>query len=154
MAEYKSEEMQSFEDLNSAKAIGAQTAYDAKVRRFTALIDLSKTAVASGDTVLIARVPQAYRFAYGLITSSVSLATATLAVSSRHIDPATKAEVKNSGKYRAAAVVTTAQTPLLFGNAGGGAEKDAPEEVYLEAGTAAFPSSGLLQVDLFFSAAL
>lgn len=154
MAEHKSIELTETENMDSSKQMQAQTAYDAKLRRFTALLDLSKTAVADGDTVLIARVPQAYRFAYGLITSSVSLATATLAVSSRHIDPATKAEVKNSGKYRAAAVVTTAQVPLLFGKAGASAEKDAPEEVYLEAGTAAFPSSGLLQVDLFFSAAL
>lgn len=154
MAEHKSKELILTEDVNSSKPMPAQTAYDAKIRRFTAQINLSETAVASGDTVLIARVPQAYRFAYGLITSAVSLGTATVAVSARHIDPATKTEVKEAGKYRSAAVVTTAQVPLLFGNAGAGAEKDAPEEVYLEIAAAALPAAGVLQVDLFYSSAL
>lgn len=150
MAEHKSKEMQSFEDLTSAKAIGAQTAYDAKVRRFTATIDLAENAVKNGDTVLIAKVPKEYRFAYGLITSSVSLGTATVSVSAKNVDTG----AATAGKYRPAAVMTTASQPVLFGAAGAGAAKTAPEEVYLEIATADLPASGTLQVDLFFSAAL
>ena len=128
----------------------AQTFYDAKLRRFSATLDLSATTVESGDTVVIARIPKAYRFAFGIINASATMgATATIAVSAK---PAHGGDAV-SGKYRAAAVFTAA-APTLFGKAGAGAEKTDDEIVYLEVGTADLPTSGTLTVDLFCSAAI
>lgn len=149
MAEHKSIELTQLDAITSTASLPAQTFYDAKLRRFSATLDLSATTVASGDTVVIARVPKAYRFAFGIINASATLGTSTIAVSSK---PAHGGDA-TSGKYRAAAVFTAA-APTLFGKTTSGAEKTDDEIVYLEAGTADLPTSGTLSVDLFYSAAL
>jgi hypothetical protein len=65
------------------------------------------TVIASGDTVTLFKVPPGLRFRKGLLTSSVSLATSTIAIGI----------AGTAGKYRAAAVFTAVDTPTDFGPA-------------------------------------
>lgn len=62
----------------------------------------------------------------------------------------------DAAKYRTAAVFTSADTPTLFGKttaaAGLQTPLPAPEDVVITIGIAALPSSGVLVVDLYFSA--
>lgn len=112
-----------------------------RLRRFRATITLASQA--DGDTVVLARVPAGYAFAYGIINASATLSTSTVAIG----------VAGAAGKYRASAVFTAA-APTLFGVVG--AVDDAPltdaETVILTNTTAALPSSGTLVVDLFYSA--
>lgn len=112
-----------------------------RVRRFRATVTLASQA--SGDTIVLAKIPAGYAFAYGVINASATLGTATVAVGISG----------TAGKYRAAAVFTAA-APTMFGVVG--AVDDAPltaeETVIATVGTAALPSSGTLVVDLYCSA--
>jgi hypothetical protein len=112
-----------------------------RLRRFRATITLASQA--DGDTVTLARVPAGYAFAYGIINASATLGSSTVAIG----------VAGAAGKYRANAVFTAA-APTLFGVVG--AVDDAPltsgETVILTNTTAALPSSGILVVDLFYSA--
>lgn len=115
--------------------------YAARLHRYRASITLASQA--SADTVVLAQVPAGVCFAYGVVTSSVSLGTATVAVGNS----------TTAGKYRAAAVFTAVDTPTLFGvtTAVAGQPSTAQEQVILTVGTAALPASGTLVVDLYFS---
>lgn len=114
-----------------------------RLRRFRATIALASQA--SGDTIVLADLPAGYAVAYGVLISSASLGTATLAVGISG----------TAGKYRAAATFTATDTPTMFGIAT--ALDDAPltatERVIATVGTAALPSSGTLVVDLYVSGA-
>lgn len=133
MTEHKSNELAATSFISGA-------VYDGRVKRFKATVALK--AQAAGDTIILAEVPKDYVFAYGVINSSVSLGTATIAVGS---DGA-------SEKYRSAAVITSADTPVLFGKNAAVAELADNEKIVLTVGAAALPASGILIVDLFFSA--
>lgn len=115
--------------------------YGARPKRWRATIALASQA--SADTVVLAQIPAGFAFSYGVITSSVSLGTATVAVGN----------AAAAGKYRTAAVFTATDTPTPFGNtaAVAGQPSTAQEQVILTVGTAALPSSGTLVVDLYFS---
>jgi hypothetical protein len=112
-----------------------------RLRRFRATIALA--AQADGDTVVLARVPAGYAFAYGIINASATLSTSSVAIG----------VAGTAGKYRATAVFTAA-APTLFGAVA--AVDDAPltdaETVILTNTVAALPGSGTLVVDLFYSA--
>jgi hypothetical protein len=112
-----------------------------RLRRFRSFITLASQPTT--DDILLARVPAGYVFAFGVITSSVTLGTATVAVG----------VAGTTGKYRAAAVFTAVDTPTLFGVSS--ALDDAPltasEDVLLTIGTASLPASGILVVDLYYS---
>lgn len=112
-----------------------------RLRRWRATITLA--AQADGDTVVLANVPAGHTFAFGILNSSVSLGTSTVAIGT---DSA-------AGKYRASAV-HTATAPTLFGLYS--AADDVPltddEEIILTNTTAALPAAGTLVVELFFSA--
>jgi hypothetical protein len=115
-----------------------------RIRRFRATVDMDGQAIA--DTVVLADVPPGYAFAYGVITASATLgATATLAIGVSG----------SAAKYRAAAVLTSANTPTLFGTAAG-ASADAltdGERVIATVAAAALPdSTGYFVVDLYYSA--
>lgn len=112
-----------------------------RLRRFRATITLASQA--DGDTVVLAKVPPGHAFAYGVLTGSASLSTATIAIGN----------ATTAGKYRASAV-HTATVPTLFGVAAAVAGTPSTEEetVILTNTTAALPSSGTLVVDLYFSA--
>ena len=112
-----------------------------RLRRFRASFPLA--AQASGDDIVLAKVPAGYRFAFGIINGSATFgASATVAIG---VAGAT-------GKYRTAAVFTAA-APTLFGNSTA-ADDDAltaEETVLLTVGVAALPGSGTGYVDLYYS---
>ena len=113
-----------------------------RLRRFRASFTMASQA--SGDDIVLAKVPAGYRFAFGIINASATMgASATVAIGVSG----------STGKYRAAAVFTAA-APTLFG-VNTAADDDAltaEETVLLTVGTAALPSSGTAYVDLYYSA--
>ena len=115
----------------------------ANLRRVRGTITLGTQTTA--DTIVIGELPAGATFAFGMLTSSVTLGTSTIAVG---ITGAT-------GKYRAAAVFTAVDTPTLFGtNATVGADDpalSANETVFITIAVASLPASGTLIVDLFYS---
>lgn len=120
---------------------------NAKVRAFVATFDLSKTNVkgASGDTDVCFRIPAGYKPLYGFLLASVTMGgTATIAVGN----------ATTPGKYRAAAILTTADAPQIFMLSA--AEQLAPlaadEDVLITIAAAALPGAGILQVVMFASA--
>jgi hypothetical protein len=116
--------------------------HNADLRRFRATITLA--AQASGDTITLAQIPAGSTFAFGVLTSTVSLSTSTIAIG----------KAGTPAKYKAAAVFTAVETPTLFGLTT--AMDDEPltsaETVILTIAALALPGSGTLIVDLYFSA--
>jgi hypothetical protein len=114
-----------------------------RVRRFRASITLASQA--SGDDIVLAKVPAGANFAHGVINSDTSLGTATVSVGI----------TGTTAKYKAAGTFTATDTPTLFGKAGSANDDNeltAEETVLLTIGTAALPASGNLVVDLYYSA--
>lgn len=140
MAETYSTEVSTQYDIPAGKSNGGVVG--GRMRRFRASITLASQA--SGDTIVLANVPAGHSFAYGVLTASATLGSATVAIGND----------TTAGKYRAAAAFTSANTPTNFGlaSAVAGDASTAEEEVILTVGTAALPSSGTLVVDLYFSA--
>ena len=122
-------------DFNSGNAFGG------RLRRYRTVITLASQAADS--TIALGTIPAGDVFAFGVLTSTAGLATATVAVG---VAGAT-------GKYRSAGVFQTANSPTLFGNAVavGDAAPATSQDVILTTGTAALPASGTLVVDLYFS---
>lgn len=113
---------------------------NAKVRVFKKVITLASQA--SGTVIPLFTVPKGYSFCYGVLKASASLSTATIKIGSADDDD----------KYFAAAT-HTATTPTLVGAAAGYVPggNTTEEVISLTTGTAALPSSGTLEVDLYFS---
>lgn len=134
----------------------SDAAYGSSVKRFRSVINLaavatstfgaSQASVGTGDWVMLAIIPAGHVFDYGIITSSVSLATAVVAIGTNPVHA-------SNGQYRAAAAFTAVNVPTLFGVAS--AQSDVPvaadTPVYLTVATAALPSSGTLVIDLYFN---
>lgn len=134
-------------DLLSGGVVGGN------VRRYRAVVTLA--AQAAGAYALVT-LPPGHTFAYGVVTSSVSLGTSTIAVGI----------AGSAAKYKAAAVFTAVDTPTLFGNAAavgaasaltstvGSSPKGTgvDEAVILTVAAAALPASGTLVVDIYTSA--
>lgn len=94
------------------------------------------------DIVEVARLPKGARVLYGILSSTVSLGTATLAIGI----------AGTTAKYRAAATFTAIDTPTLFGPAAVAGEALASEEiVILSIATAALPAAGTLRVMMFYT---
>jgi hypothetical protein len=116
-----------------------------KLRRRRAVLDLSLAAVAkvNGDTNVLTRIPRGEVFAFGMLTSSVTLATSTVSIGN----------AGTAAKYRAAAVFTAVDTPTPFGKAT--AADDLPltdyEDVILTIATADLPGAGIVVVDIYTS---
>jgi hypothetical protein len=111
-----------------------------RVRVFNETVTLATQT--TSDTIEIARLPKGARLLYGVLNTDTSLGSSTVAIG---IAGAT-------GKYRAAATFTTANTPTLFGvNAGVGVGAAAEETVIITIATASFPGSGTLKVMMFYS---
>lgn len=104
------------------------------------------TVISAGDIISLFRVPAGTRFISGSINCSVSLGTATVAIGT----------AGNPGKYRAAAVFTTPDTPTSFATAAAQAagELQADEEIIVTVATAALPNTAnaKLVIDLRYSA--
>jgi hypothetical protein len=141
MAQTFSTELAGIDSTPSVKP-SATAGYAARVKRFRATIALASQA--STDTIVLADLPAGYTFAYGVLTSSVTLGAATVAIGPSG----------TPAKYRAAAVFTAVDTPTLFGSAiagAGGAASTATERVLATVGAAALPASGTLVVDIYAS---
>jgi hypothetical protein len=112
-----------------------------RLRRFRATVTLASQA--ADDTIVLAKLPAGFAFAYGIINASATLGSSTVAIGT----------ATTAGKYRAAAVFTAA-VPTLFGVVG--AVDDAPltaeETVIATIAAAALPSSGTMVVDIYASA--
>lgn len=117
--------------------------YGGRLKRLRATVTLASQATT--DTLQLGNLPAGAVFAFGVLNSSVSLSTATLAIGISG----------TTGKYRAAGTFATADTPTMFGPAVEEAVSDAglsaEQTVIGTIGTAALPSSGTLVVDLFYS---
>lgn len=116
------------------------------VKRLRGTFTLSSTAVTTSDTLVIGNLPAGATFCYGILTASVTMgASATLAIGTTGA----------TGKYRAGAVFTSADTPTLFGvnTAVGAADPalSAEEQVFVTIGVASLPTSGTLIVDIYYS---
>lgn len=119
------------------------TVYGARLKRMRATITLA--AQATTDTLVLANLPAGATFAYGVLNSTVSLSTSTLAIGI----------AGTTGKYRAAATFTATDTPTMFGTAAQAGAADpalsAEEQVIGTIAVAALPGSGTLVVDLYYS---
>ncbi|TDQ82508.1 hypothetical protein A8950_2331 [Dongia mobilis] len=111
-----------------------------RVRCFNEKVTLA--AQPTSDIIEVARLPKGARVLYGLLASTVSLGSATLAVGI----------AGTPAKYRAAATFTAVDTPTLFGPAANIGEPLANEEiVILTPAAAALPASGTLRVLIFYT---
>jgi hypothetical protein len=110
-----------------------------RVKRSTITLDTQTTS----DTIVIAKAKAGEAFMYGVLNSSATLgASATIAIG----------VTGSTGKYRAAATHTAANTPVLFGVNSAVATLAADEEIFITIATANLPASGSLVVDMYFSA--
>ena len=111
----------------------------ARVRVWRETITLATQPTA--DQIIIAdNVPLGSTFLFGVLTTTVSLGTSTIAIGT----------IASTGKYRAAAVFTSTDTPTLFGVTAGQAPLTAAETVQITIATAALPASGTLTTALFY----
>lgn len=115
--------------------------YAGRLKRMRATITLASQATT--DDLLLGVLPAGAAFAFGVINTTVTLGTSTLAIG---VAGAT-------GRYRAAATFTSADTPTMFGPAlQAAADPLSGEAVVLGTiASAALPSSGTLVVDLYYS---
>jgi hypothetical protein len=140
MAQTYSVETAGVDSLPVVKASAVQ-AYEARVRRFRATVNLASQAI--GDTVVLADIPAGYSFAGVELTTSVSLGTATVSVGN----------AANATKYTPALTLTATNTPTNTGNATqlAALPQTSNDRVILTVGAAALPASGTLVVDLYVS---
>jgi hypothetical protein len=113
-----------------------------RLRRYRASVTFASQA--SGDTVVLFKVPAGSVFAFGMVNASATFgATATIAVGISG----------TTGKYRTAATHTTT-VPTLFGlyTAADDSATTAEEEILLTIAAAALPASGSAVIDMYFSA--
>lgn len=147
MATYLSNELAgTTTGLTTAAAAGYKpraTVYGARLKRLRATITLATQT--TSDILQFGNLPTGAVFAFGVLTSTVSLGTSTLAVGI----------TGTTGKYRAAAAFTATDTPTMFGTAAQVAASDAglatEETVIGTIATASLPGSGTLIVDLYYS---
>ena len=121
-----------FKDYPASALVGGKLEVLSQ-ERFT----LASDAVASyaiGPIIPVGAVPL-----LGIITTTVSLGSSTIAIGI----------AGTTGKYRAAAAFTTADTPTLFGNAVVlGVALTAAKQLLLSVAAAALPASGTLHIAL------
>lgn len=91
-----------------------------------------------GDTIELMDLPAGFTPVIGVLHSTVSLGSSTLAIGVSG----------SAGKYRAATTFTSADTPTPFGVASNFARLTAKERLIATVGAAALPSSGTLIVSM------
>lgn len=113
-----------------------------RLKRSRNLITLATQDVAS--TIKLVPIPTSSSFAFGMLTASVSLGSATIAIG----------DSTTAGRFRADAV-HTATVATLFGisTAVDDDLNTSPIEPLLTVSTAALPASGTLIVDMYYSQA-
>ena len=140
MATFYSNELAGFTSLPVVKP-SATTGVGGRLRRYSGSVTLA--AQTTSDTIVIGQIPAGADFAFGVITSSVSLGTSTVAIG----------VTGTTGLYRAAATFTAVDTPTPFGPATAvkAAAITGEQTVFITIGTASLPASGTLVVDLYFA---
>lgn len=140
MTTYYVNELTGFTSLPVVKP-SATTGVGGRLRRYSGSITLNTQT--TSDTIVVAQVPAGADFAFGMITSTVSLGTSTIAIGTS----------ASTGLYRAAATFTAVDTPTPFGPTA--AVKALPiateQTVFITITTANLPASGTLVVDLYFA---
>lgn len=122
------------------------SSFNARIKRFRATFDLASQA--SGDElVIVENLPKEFVVLAALVTTSVSLATATLSIDGTDLATGTK----TAGKYSAARTLTSVETPVLLGKTSGCQDRMANEKITATVGTAALPASGTLVIELLCS---
>lgn len=148
MAQYLSNELAGTSTGTSTSAgVGYKpkaSVVGARLKRLRASITLASQT--TSDTLLLGYLPAGAVFAYGVLNSTVSLGSSTLAVGT----------AASAGAYRAAATFTATDTPTMFGTAAQAAAADTGAStdtaVIGTIAAANLPSSGTLVVDLYYSA--
>jgi hypothetical protein len=103
---------------------------------------ITLAAQATTDTIVVALPTKGETFLYGVLTSTVSLGTSTIAIGI----------TGTTGKYRAAATFTATDTPTMFGVTSAMSSKlTADETVFITIATAALPGSGTLVVEMYYA---
>jgi hypothetical protein len=129
--------------LNSAvPSLPAGAIHGGQLRRYRASITLASQATT--DTIVLCRLHAGQAVAYGIMTSSVTLGSSTVAIGI----------TGTTGKYRAAATFTAVNTPTLFGPTAAtmaAAPTTAEETIFVTIAAADLPSSGTLVIDLYVS---
>lgn len=129
--------------LNSTPpSLPSGVVHGGRLRRYRCTVTLATQT--TSDTIVLARLHQGQHVAYGVLTSSVSLGSSTIAIG----------VAGTTGKYRAGATFTAVDTPTLFGPSAANAAAaptTAAEDVFITIGVASLPSSGTLVVDLYVS---
>ena len=96
----------------------------------------------TSDTIEVGLLPKGAVFLFGLITTSVSTGSATLAIGI----------TGTTGKYFTAAAYTTVDVPLLFGKTPAvNAAEAADRTVFITIAAASLPGSGTLNVTLVYA---
>lgn len=115
--------------------------YGARLRRIRATFTYATQT--TSDTLVVGVLPTGATVFQVALNTSVSTSTATLALGI----------TGTTGKYRAAAAVTTTDAPQVAMLAARAADSPltAEETVFLTIGTASLPSSGTLVVDIIYS---
>lgn len=146
MAQYLSNELAgTTTGLSTAAGTGYKpnaTVYGARLKRLRASVTMASQT--TSDTILLGNLPAGATFVYGVINTTATLGTSTVAIGI----------TGTTGKYRAAATFTTADTPTLFGTAAQQALASplaAEESVIATIAVANLPASGTLIVDLVYS---
>lgn len=146
MAQYLSNELAgTTTGTTTAAAAGyrpSASVYGARLKRLRATINLASQT--TSDTLLLGTLPAGATFAYGVLNTTASLGSSTLAIGI----------AGTAGKYRAAGTFTATDTPTLFGTAAQAAlasPLSAEENVIGTIAAANLPSSGTLVVDLYYS---
>lgn len=142
MADLLSTELTGYSSKPVVKPNG--NVYGARFRRYRATIALASQATT--DNILLAKPRAGEVFAFGVITSSVSLGSAVVAIG-------TSQTHASNGQLRAAAAYTAVDTPTFFGLASAVSQSALSDDtkVYATIATAALPASGTLVVDLYYT---
>ncbi len=124
-------------------------AYGGRSRCIQATVNYASQ-VAGTDQIRLGVLPAGCRFSHGIATTSVSTGSAVFAIG-------TSATHGSNGQYRAAAALTSVDTPTLFGptaaNAAAAAvSPDADQIVWMTWASANLPASGTLDIKLFYIA--
>lgn len=146
MAEVKSNELTAMAGATVPLNPTSASSFNARIKRFRATFDLDEQA--SGDElVIVDNLPKEFVVLAALVTTTVTLDTATLSIDGTDLATGTK----TVGKYSAARTLTSVETPVLFGKTSGAQDRMANEKITATVGTAALPASGTLVIDLLCS---
>jgi hypothetical protein len=111
-----------------------------RLRIFNEKITLAGQTTA--DTIQVAKLPRGARVLFGVLVSTVSLGSSTIAIGVSG----------TAGKYRAASVFASADAPTFFGVAANvGEPLTAEETVIITIGAASLPGAGTLRVMMVYT---